>query len=235
MAIRRLRPWTVGLLSAAFASAGVGLVTAQEPPPPVQTPPEETTPDPAAEPAAPTDPAIAEPGETPTAPPVGIEDPAPYTVLGPDSRRAQAEADAAEQAALEEELEEPAEPGPPPPPPRRPRHGAAIVQALDKVTAETLRFEVTTARPVRYKSLVFRLNGCETEAVNEPLKEAVAHLSITSQPRPQPGRVAPEAAQVFRGWMFASSPGLNPLEHPVYDAWLIACKASAPVAPGGAL
>jgi hypothetical protein len=31
--------------------------------------------------------------------------------------------------------------------------------------------------------------------------------------------------QVFKGWMFASSPGLHPLEHPVYDAWLIACKA----------
>jgi hypothetical protein len=126
-------------------------------------------------------------------------------------------------------IEEPVEPGPPPPRPRRPRHAAAIVQALDKVTAETLRFEVTVDRPVRYKSLVFRLNGCETEAVDEPLKEAVAHLSVTSQPKAQPGRVAPQAAQVFRGWMFASSPGLNPLEHPVYDAWLIACKTSEPV------
>ena len=59
----------------------------------------------------------------------------------------------------------------------------------------------------------------------EALKEAVAHLTVTSQPKAQPGRAVPEAKQVFRGWMFASSPGLNPLEHPNYDAWLIACKA----------
>jgi hypothetical protein len=37
---------------------------------------------------------------------------------------------------------------------------------------------------------------------------------------------------VFRGWMFASSPGLHPVEHPLYDVWLIACKTPAPVAPG---
>ena len=48
---------------------------------------------------------------------------------------------------------------------------------------------------------------------------------------PLPGRAAPAGRQVFKGWMYASSPGLNPLEHPVYDAWLIACKQSTPVAP----
>jgi len=36
--------------------------------------------------------------------------------------------------------------------------------------------------------------------------------------------------QAFKGWMYASSPGLNPLEHPVYDAWLIACRTAAPPA-----
>jgi hypothetical protein len=140
-----------------------------------------------------------------------------------------------EEETLEEELVEelPVDPGPPPPLPRRPRHAAAIVQAVDKVTAETMRFEVDARRPVRWKSLVFRVSGCETEAANEPLKEAVAHLSITSEPRAQPGRTAPEPAQVFRGWMFASSPGLNPFEHPVYDAWLVGCRMPAPaVAPG---
>jgi hypothetical protein len=33
---------------------------------------------------------------------------------------------------------------------------------------------------------------------------------------------------VFRGWMFADMPGLHPFEHPVYDAWLIACKTASP-------
>jgi hypothetical protein len=35
---------------------------------------------------------------------------------------------------------------------------------------------------------------------------------------------------VFHGWMFATSPALHPFQHPVYDAWLIACMAAAPPA-----
>jgi hypothetical protein len=109
---------------------------------------------------------------------------------------------------------------------------------VDKVTAETLRFEAPVGKPVRYKTLVFTLRACETEAVDEPVRESAAHLTITSQPKGQPGRVRPDPAQVFRGWMFASSAGLNPFEHPIYDAWLVSCKLppealTAPVpAPG---
>lgn len=234
----RVNLLTSGLLAAAVAAAGAGLVTAQEAEPPaVQTPPEESVADPAA--SAPGAPPAPGPGGQ-AAPPAGIPDPAPYTVLGPDSRRAEALPPPAP-APLEEVLPEvveplPVEPGPPPPPPRRPRHPGAIVQALDKVTAETLRFEVPAGRPVRWKSLVFRTNVCETEAVNEPLKEASAHLIVSSEPRAQPGRAAPDPAQVFRGWMFASSPGLNPFEHPVYDVWLVGCRVpivpvAAPPAP----
>lgn len=223
---------TSSLIGAALASLVAGMVTAQVSElPPVQTPPEESGPTPGSPPSpgeAPTDP-LAE-GEI--APPTGVPDPAPYTVLGPDSRRAQAEAPPPEpEPEPEPEIVEviPVEPGPPPPLPRRPRHPAAIVQALDKVTAETLRFEVAAGQPVRWKSLVFKTNVCETEAANEPLKEATAHLVVTSEPRAQPGRAAPDAAQVFRGWMFASSPGLNPFEHPVYDVWLVGCRV--PLAP----
>ena len=38
-----------------------------------------------------------------------------------------------------------------------------------------------------------------------------------------------EAPVVFSGWMYASSPGLSALEHPVYDIWVIRCTAPAPV------
>ena len=44
------------------------------------------------------------------------------------------------------------------------------------------------------------------------------------------GGAAPPTRQVFRGWMFASSPGLNLFQHPIYDAWLIACKTATPAA-----
>ena len=38
---------------------------------------------------------------------------------------------------------------------------------------------------------------------------------------------------LFSGWMFASSPGLSALEHPVYDVWVIRCTDRSPVSPSG--
>lgn len=115
-------------------------------------------------------------------------------------------------------------------PERRVRAGAAILQALDKVTAETLRFEAPVGQPIRYKSLVVTVKACETQAPDEPSPEAAAYLTIDSQPKPVAGRPPVAARQVFKGWMFASSPGLNPLQHPVYDVWVIACRTAAPSA-----
>ncbi|RYF89990.1 MAG: DUF2155 domain-containing protein, partial [Caulobacteraceae bacterium] len=109
---------------------------------------------------------------------------------------------------------------------KRVRAGSAIIQALDKVTAETLRFEVPVGGSIRYKSLVFTVRACESAAPDETAPESAAYLLVDSSPKPQPGRPTPPTRQVFKGWMFASSPGLNPLQHPVYDAWLIACKAA---------
>ena len=108
----------------------------------------------------------------------------------------------------------------------RPRRVAAIIQALDKTTAETMRFAVPINQPVRYKDLVFIVHVCEDSAPDQGQRGAAAHLEIDSQPRPIPGRVTPPTRQLFKGWMFASAPGLHPFEHPVYDAWLLACKAS---------
>jgi hypothetical protein len=207
--------WLTGVAAATvFATAGMGWVTAQEAAvPAVVSPPEEAAPPPS-NPNIQTD-----SSGLPTAP-------VPYTVLVPQRRQQRAETATA--AAPTPEALELEEPGETPPLKPRPRHTAAIVQAIDKVTAETLRFEVEVGKPVRYKTLVFNLRACETQAEDEPAPESAGHLTITSQPKGMPGRVQPEAAQVFRGWMFASSPGLNPFEHPVYDAWLVGCKAPPP-------
>jgi hypothetical protein len=113
-------------------------------------------------------------------------------------------------------------------PMRRPRYDIAVLQALDKITAETLRFEAKVGVPVRWKGLVFTVQACERSAPDEPGEDAFVHLSIDSQPRAQPGRPTPAPKEAFRGWMFAASPGLHPVEHPVYDAWAITCRASAP-------
>jgi len=114
-------------------------------------------------------------------------------------------------------------------PQRRARYDIAVLQALDKVTAETLRFEAPVGRPVRYKTLIFTVRACEHTAPDEPVEDSIAYVEVLSQPRAEPGRPVLPAKQSFKGWMYASSPSLNPLEHPVYAAWLISCRAASPV------
>jgi len=124
--------------------------------------------------------------------------------------------------------------GPPPPPPaplKRPRYTTAVLQALDKVTAETLRFEAKVGEPVRYKDLVITVHACETNAADEVSSESTAHMDVQYQPDVLPTGAARTARQIYRGWMFANSPGLHPLQHPIYDLWVIACKTPSPAAP----
>jgi hypothetical protein len=113
-----------------------------------------------------------------------------------------------------------------PPPPRRTLYTAAIIQVLDKVTAESLRFEAPLHKFVRYKSLIFLVNTCQGGDADQP--NAAAHVEVDSQPPSAPGHATNPVKLVFRGWMFADTPGPHPLEHPVYDAWLIACKTASP-------
>jgi hypothetical protein len=109
----------------------------------------------------------------------------------------------------------------------RPRYTTAVLQALDKVTAETLRFEAKVGEPVRYKDLVITVHDCETNAANEAPKDSIVHMEVQYQPEVLGGG-ASVVRQVFRGWMFADSPGLHPLTSPIYDVWVIACKTPAP-------
>ena len=123
-----------------------------------------------------------------------------------------------------------ATPPPPPPAPKPVRSPAAIIQALDKVTAETMRFAAPVGRPIRYKNLVFMVKACESTGLGGPSPQASAYMVIDNAPLPSEGVTPPPPKQVFKGWMFSSTPELNPLQHPVYDAWLIACMAAPPPA-----
>lgn len=156
---------------------------------------------------------------TEEAPPVEIPAPA-AVVAAPVTAAEVAPAAAPREKVAEKIVEEPV---------RRTRYDIAVLQALDKVTAETLRFEVPVGRPVRWKGLVFSVSACERSASDEPIDDSMVYLMIESQPRAQPGRPTPPPREAFRGWMFAESPGLHPLEHASYDAWVISCRASRPL------
>lgn len=213
--MRRLLP--VLLAGAALGAGGLGYAQQAPSGPPIDTGeylPQEPAPDPVGallEEAPPAE--MVAPGDLPPA------DPA--LTAAENAANALASAEVAEEIPLEE-----LEPPPPPPAPLpRPRRTGAIIQAVDKVTAETLRFEAQVGKPVRYKTLIFTVRACETTAEDEDHRDEMAHVEVISQPRAGSGGKTIPARQVFRGWTFASSPGLNPFEHPVYDAWLIACKA----------
>lgn len=110
-------------------------------------------------------------------------------------------------------------------PTRRQRRRVAIVEAIDKVTAQSMRFEVEVGgRPVRFnKQLVFTAKACEVSAPEELVEDSVAYLEVSIEPRSSARNV--ETRQVFKGWMFASTPAVSGLQHPIYDAWIVGCKA----------
>ena len=85
-------------------------------------------------------------------------------------------------------------PPPPPPPPKRPRYTTVVLQTLDKVTAETLRFEAKVDEPVRYKDLVITIHACETQATDEPYAQTAAHMDVQYQPEVLGGRTPPGGA-----------------------------------------
>lgn len=121
------------------------------------------------------------------------------------------------------------------------RQNEVTLRALDKITGRATDIVVKTDAPVTFGALRIDLRAC-FQAPPEEVPESAAFLRITStQPvaaeimdaaaaagnaRPQANAADPV---LFSGWMYASSPGLNALEHPVYDVWVIRCTAPSPV------
>ena len=93
----------------------------------------------------------------------------------------------------------------------------AVLQGLDKTTARISTFEAPVDQAVRFGSLEVMARRCHKTPPEEP-PESAAFLEIVDQ------RPDTDAVTVFTGWMFASSPALSAMEHPVYDVWVIDCK-----------
>jgi len=112
---------------------------------------------------------------------------------------------------------------------KRPRYAVAIIQALDKVTAETIRFEAPIGKPIRYKGLIYTARACETTAADEPSSDVMAYLEVRTNPVAATSTTAGvRSREIFHGWSYASSPSLNPIEHPNYDAWVVGCAQPLP-------
>ncbi|MEX2618163.1 MAG: DUF2155 domain-containing protein [Alphaproteobacteria bacterium] len=97
----------------------------------------------------------------------------------------------------------------------------AVLQGLDKVTARVSTFEAPLDVPVQFGTLSITLRSCERTPPEEP-PESTAFLDIFEV------RKGEQPVSLFHGWMFASSPAISALEHPVYDVWVLECKKTAP-------
>lgn len=120
----------------------------------------------------------------------------------------------------------PEKPTAPIPPPRPVRGQVAVLQVLDKVTAETMRFEAPVGGRVRYKSLIIEVKVCETRGPDEPQPKSSAYLDVTSDPRATVRADLITRKEVFKGWMFSAAPAVHALQHPTFDLWLITCGAT---------
>ena len=102
-----------------------------------------------------------------------------------------------------------------------------LLQALDKVTARVITLQAPVGETERFGTLEIRAAVCEKRPPEET-PDSAAFLDIVEK------RAGQAPVEVFRGWMFASSPGLSPMQHPVYDLWVVDCVSSLPnAAPGG--
>ena len=90
------------------------------------------------------------------------------------------------------------------------------LQSLGKVTARTMTFEARVGSTVKYGPLYIKTQACrKASPIDQP--ESAAFIQIWE--------VTPDkkAKWVFSGWMFASSPALSSMDHPIYDVWVVDC------------
>jgi hypothetical protein len=111
----------------------------------------------------------------------------------------------------EEDLPRPTQPAE-----RGERGTGAVLRALDKVSGETVDIDLPSGRAARIFGLEVGLSDCRYPAGN-PAGDAFAFLMIRNQGETEP---------MFSGWMMASSPALNALDHARYDVWVLRCKTS---------
>ena len=103
---------------------------------------------------------------------------------------------------------------------------AAVLRGLDKITGRPTNIFAPIGVPVDFASLTITARYCYSTPPSEP-PETTAFIEIVDHRPDQP------QSRVFSGWMHASSPSLNGLQHPLYDVWVISCKTNQPgqVAP----
>jgi hypothetical protein len=104
------------------------------------------------------------------------------------------------------------------------KNPTAVFSGLDKITGRIVSFEVGVDETVQFGALRMQSRVCFTKPPNE-------NPNTTSFVEVEETGTDGKSRKVFSGWMFASSPGLHGIEHPVYDIWLVDCKGGKEIIP----
>jgi hypothetical protein len=96
-----------------------------------------------------------------------------------------------------------------------------LLRGLEKITGRPTNIVAPIGKPVKFATLTITARYCYSTPASET-PETSAFVQIDDQRPDQSSR------RVFSGWMYASSPGLNGMEHPLYDVWVINCSNGAP-------
>ncbi len=106
------------------------------------------------------------------------------------------------------------------PPSQRIANNAALFSGLDKITGRIINFDVAIGETVQFGALQLTPRACYTRPATETANtdSFVEVDEVTLQG---------EVRRIFTGWVFAASPGLHAVEHPIYDIWLTDCKDPA--------
>ncbi len=143
----------------------------------------------------------------------GMQQPQPLPGLPPGQRPPGAPGDAAPQPGDEVVAE---------PPAQKIVNKGALFSGLDKITGRIINFDVSIGETVQFGALQVTPRACYTRPPTEtPNTDAFVEVDEVT--------LRGEVKRIFTGWMFAASPGLHGVEHPIYDVWLSDCK-SPPVA-----
>jgi hypothetical protein len=109
----------------------------------------------------------------------------------------------------------------------------AVFNGLDKITGRIISFEVAINETVQFGALQITPRVCYSRpSTDAPQTDTFAQIDEIDELK--------QTKRIFSGWMFADSPGLNGVEHPIFDIWLTACKGGtvvireAPVAEASA-
>ena len=98
----------------------------------------------------------------------------------------------------------------------------AQFSGIDKITGKIIKFDVYMDETVQFGALQITPRVCYSRADNEaPGSNTFVEVEEITLDR--------KIQRIFTGWMFADSPGLNAVEHAVYDVWLASCKTESDV------